>query len=401
MRLLRVARKFLGREPGHAEPRTERVRPLFMRRRFGLLSLLLLVWACGAPAGVEEGSHNAMPQGLRPNPGGWAVIGKSPLDERHGSVGVWTGSEVLVVGGSTDHPCPPHADCALESPSTFRADGAAYDPAAGSWRSIAPAPRAIFGGLAAWTGHEMVVVSGSHTFAYAPDVDRWRQLDPRPEGHFNQVLAVDGDLLLGSYDQRPRGEARDWMLDVKEGSWRPLPRDPFGESYDRSFAWDGERLWLLSMAVENHFAAHEGAPSRVAVLDGGTWEVKDDATPDLVYEQRWWWFQEQLVVGPGPYPAGPALSFDGDTWSELREVVVPSGRCALPHVGPGPQWLAGGGAVLTSARPDTAISVPACDRLPEPDVAVWAGDELILWGGPDEDYDGNTAVGLRWRPPEP
>ena len=100
---------------------------------------------------------------------------------------------------------------------------------------------------------------------------------------------------------------------------------------------------------------------------------------------------------------GIARAFDPSrgAWETLANGAVPEGSCRMPRVGPGPQWLAGGGPLLTSAQPDATLLAPRCDALPEPDVAVWAGDELIMWGGPDEGYGGNTAVGLRWRPPAP
>jgi len=377
------------------EPQTALVRLFCMTRAF--LPLLACLCACGTTTTVEN-----LPAPVVSRSDTWTEIAASPLEARHDSVGVWTGKEVLVVGGTTDvDPCSPGTDCEpLGSPS-YRADGAAYDPATDTWRRIADAPSPVQGGIAAWTGHEMVVVSRFATLAFDPGTDEWRQLDPAPHG-FTTAVSMDGDVVFGSYDQRPGVEDPDWVLHVDEGSWRPVPRDPFGESYDRSFAWDGERLWLLSMAVEHHGGAWDGSPSRVAVLEGDTWEVVGE-TPDLVYEQRWWWFEDLLVVAPGPYRGGIARAFDpsGGAWETLANGAVPEGSCRMPRVGPGPQWLAGGGPLLTSAQPDATLLAPRCDALPEPDVAVWAGDELIMWGGPDEGYGGNTAVGLRWRPPAP
>jgi len=47
---------------------------------------------------------------------------------------------------------------------------------------------------------------------------------------------------------------------------------------------------------------------------------------------------------------------------------------------------------------DTAIA-PDCPTLPEPSAGAWTGREVIIWGGPDADYEANTNSGLVWTPP--
>lgn len=62
------------------------------------------------------------------------TMATGPLAAREQHVAVWTGEEMVVWGGAlTGEPStlPPLAD-----------DGAAYDPAAGAWRALAPSPLA-------------------------------------------------------------------------------------------------------------------------------------------------------------------------------------------------------------------------------------------------------------------
>lgn len=412
--------------PAHPPPRAREVvmARLARRRRFrgilvsGTAAVMVLGVVFASASVLHEDGRTAEPSLPRPpgahqpqdhQPGTFLPIAPSPLLPRHDAVGVWTGSEMLVVGGTTGPPCPPTADCAGPSDDTLRSDGAAYDPATDTWQAIPAAPRPVVGGLAAWSGTEMVVVTGGVTLAYDPLGESWRYLDPPPDGGFNQTVVTDQGIVFGSYDKRPRsGMGSDWLLDPLVGTWLPMPADPFGESYDRSLAWDGERLWLLSMSVANHSKAYGGAASRVAVLEDGAWRVVS-ATPPMVYGQQWWFF-EGLLVAPvssaSPNARLGVFVTPGSTeWSSIPIAAVDPDdglqECTLPPIGPGPEWLAGGGPVLTSLDPLATTVVPPCAQLALPDVAVWSGDQLIIWGGIAAGYEDNVNIGLTWRPPPP
>jgi hypothetical protein len=346
-----------------------------------LLACALATSGCAAPSVLGASS-------------GWEEIAPGPLAPRHDAIGGWTGEELVVVGGRTDPPCPPNADCVLRAPTR---DAAAYDPDTDTWRELPAAPVAVADGEAVWTGSELVVVSGEHTLAFDPDGDTWRRLDDNPvRGVVRQLVTTPAGVVAVAYEQQERQQQVDWRLDPVTGDWSPLPRDPFGESYDRSMVWDGESLWLLSMAAEHHFGAYEGAESRVAVLDEGGWTVVDEATPEMTYEQRWWRLGGTFVA-PSPSDGNPSWTFDSRTraWDRLPG---PDGDgCPLPAAGAGPAWVSGGGPLLTSA--DATLDVPACPSLESPDVAVWAGDRLLVWGGPARDYRENTGDGFVWTPP--
>src|SRR5207253_2409974 len=93
-------------------------------------------------------------------------------------VAVWTGTEMLIWGGN-DH-------------QQSWADGAAYNPKTNSWRSIPSAPMSGTAIPAmVWTGHEMLVLGGLAVFggggvargdgaAYDPVSNTWRSLPPPP-----------------------------------------------------------------------------------------------------------------------------------------------------------------------------------------------------------------------------
>lgn len=91
---------------------------------------------------------------------------------RHGHVAVWTGEEMVVYGGQTG----PSANSAL-------ATGGAFNPATGQWRPLATggAPVARTQATGAWTGTELLVFGG--TAGGAP-VGTLQRLNPQPTWYF-------------------------------------------------------------------------------------------------------------------------------------------------------------------------------------------------------------------------
>ncbi len=95
----------------------------------------------------------------------WRVIADSPLSPRRVR-GSWTGEELIVVAGSTGgEPVTGNGELAL-------ADGAAYDPVAGTWRALTPGP-AHPGFVPLWTGRLLVMLAKGNAFVYDVASDQW------------------------------------------------------------------------------------------------------------------------------------------------------------------------------------------------------------------------------------
>ena len=96
---------------------------------------------------------------------GVSVIGAP--SGRIGHTAIWTGSEMIVWGGTSDG-------------TTALNDGARYDPATDTWRPMQGAPISRTGHDAVWTGTEMIVWGGDNAdnsgAAYNPAHDTWRLL---------------------------------------------------------------------------------------------------------------------------------------------------------------------------------------------------------------------------------
>ena len=118
------------------------------------------------------------------------------------------------------------------TPNGDLGDGAAYNPAANTWRPLpaAGAPRPGSGQAAVWTGTEMLVWSGTpnKAVAYDPVTNGWRSLPtvgaPSPRGGASVVWTGTEMLVWGGGDAsgyRNDGAAYNPTTDA----WRPLPTD--------------------------------------------------------------------------------------------------------------------------------------------------------------------------------
>jgi hypothetical protein len=167
--------------------------------------------ASPAPAGSDESA-----------PPGWRRGSPGPLFHRDFAAQVWTGTELVVWGGDPDGDT-----------------GAAYDPKADAWRAIAPAPiPARCQGASAWTGREVLVWGracrltpgpspGRSRYAtagaaYDPAADTWRMLPTGPieAGSLATSVWTGGELVVLN-PVSPTG-----VFDPARGRWRTLPPLP-------------------------------------------------------------------------------------------------------------------------------------------------------------------------------
>jgi N-acetylneuraminic acid mutarotase len=143
---------------------------------------------------------------------------------------IWTGTELIVWGGDGD-----------AQANTALGDGAAYDPAADTWRPLpsqgAPTPR--WSHTAIWTGSEMIIWGGlgcggtgtvdcAGGARYSPASDGWLPVTatgaPSPRsGHTSVWTGKEMIVWGGSGPQCSSDTCRDGAAyDPATDSWRPL-----------------------------------------------------------------------------------------------------------------------------------------------------------------------------------
>jgi hypothetical protein len=219
----------------------------------------------------------------------WKELPDPPLSPRELPAGFWTGEEVVLVGGSDAPPCPPSGSCAVPKTPPL-SDGAAYDPAPGTWRAIPDAPVAfswaypvVVGSTAyLWVPGEAPRPEAPSAFlAYRIDEDRWDELAlPTEDPDAYQLVTARERIVAYSSSDEPR-ERPDFVLDPGTETWSALPDDPFSPGVDRVVRWSGHELLLF----DHELVANppDDLPLRGAALDlpSGEWRVLDDAEAAL------------------------------------------------------------------------------------------------------------------------
>jgi len=336
----------------------------------------------------------------------WRAIPSAPIVGRIYEATVWTGRELIVAGGLS-HGRPVD-------------DGAAYDPATGTWRRIAKPPSDL-GGAAVWTGTEMITWTGNGVdgpvvgAVYNPRTDMWRRLPAGPLGprEGNAVVWTGKELLvIGGHRGDGAAAPVAAAVDPATGIWRilhGLDRLPFFGG-PQGAVWDGREVILagnVSLCPEKGSACGRTRASVIA------YEPATDAAHEL----------SQLAPS-SQYGSDAAASLRPIAWTGTRVVFTtytpgvfrllrytPASAywelgdrapCTLQHdtdtqmVWAGDRFVAGcstGGVQVydpdtrqwrtleTGASPFTSRSSSAI---------AWTGKELIVWSGSEFRPNGPT-----------
>jgi hypothetical protein len=351
----------------------------------------LLAAGCGAGGRVDYAA-----------PGSWRKAPSPPLSPRESARAVWTGHEVLVVGGSDAPPCPPNAQCAATRRPPLR-DGAAYDPRTRAWRRIARAPvgfdfaeAAVVGGtvFVATPGNDSRPGSPAAVLAYGVARDRWRRLPTPPRPQRNYTLVAAGRRLV-AYDRGGgRQAAPGYLLARDRRSWRPLPQAPLLNSSAQSMAWSGRQLVLFRSAYVGRRALRPPLARAAALrFDTGRWRKLPDSQT-VLFGHYWVRVGSRLIdpaLGDGDEdyrwgrPIGGILDPERGVWSDLpnppADGPVEAGIGVLtPTAG---HYFSPYGWVLDTSG-DTWIRVPRLGGPRDPvsgRTLANAGRKLLLFGG--------------------
>jgi hypothetical protein len=380
-----------------------------MRRRFqGLVALsaasaAFFLAACGA-------DESSSPDGGRGS-AAWREVPAGPLSPREGALGLWTGGEVFLIGGSDAPPCPPNAECVVPDVPPL-ADGAAFDPVTREWRGIAEAPlpfewaQGLVVGTTAYLwvpGSPERPDADAGFLAYHIEENLWEEL-PLPPGDLGwlQGIVQAGERIVAYSGSDEQGEQPDFVFDPATSSWSELPPDPLSPSFDRSMAWSGRELLLFDHELVPNPGAEEPALTRAAALDleSGSWRRLPDS--EILATGPWVPDDGRLINptlggadgGDGgwgrAYPYGGILDPASGEWSALPHppggeedwgsgVLTESGGVLTESDG---HYFANRGWVLDTS--DNAwIEIPPLDtgELVTGRTVVAAGTDLLVFGG--------------------
>ena len=257
----------------------------------------------------------------------WRRLPSAPLAARAGATAVWTGREVLVVGGT------PAVRTDRDRGVT---DGAAYDPARDSWRRLAPSPQprgSLMAQHLVWTGTRLLVWSDWRQTL------RWAAVTLANGERGTEIESQDGVDV--------------WAYDPAADRWAVLPAAPGQPALGGAvLVWTG---WeVISMA---------GRPYRGPLLDRNPGARYDPA------RNRW----RRLADGPLDTAALPVGLWTGAALLVWNGDSERSGGSTTDYgPGDGAAW---------DPRADRWVRLPRSPLGGYGSVAVWTGRELLVWGG--------------------
>jgi Kelch motif protein len=201
----------------------------------------------------------------------WQPMPASPLTGRWDAYGVWTGTELLVIGGNTE--------------GSVLTDAGAYNPLGRRWRSLPPMPAPRAGATAVWTGTEVLIVGGhsrawpidkvyADGVAFNPVTNRWRTLPSSPISRYDHMAVWTGSRLLvwggqtlprdaetGVYSTPPHG----MIFDPVTGTWSAMPVSVLRGRTRAATAWTGSEMLIWGgAAVKDDVYLVDGAAFRPA-----------------------------------------------------------------------------------------------------------------------------------------
>lgn len=355
---------------------------------------------------AEQGAEQGAGQGDDTH--AWSEVAAGPLSARNTPVIAWVADRFVVVGGWSGAICPEYAYCVLD-PGTPLSDGASYDPATNAWAPITAAPTAVTNAAHAVVGDVLYVLTrglgptdGSAAtpetlLAYDAAADRWESLPPPPGTR--SALVAAGEVLVAIPATDQGGPQSDAAYDPATRTWRELPDDPLGPSYQRQAVWLGDRLLLT--ATDLAASPESGVPPlvRLAELDStltGWSAPQETEVVDLSETMAGSWrrvsvagrvvFPDAGRTDPGSdggrsYPYGGVLDPADYSWHDLGAVAADGGLAiALPALAVGDRVIVANG-LLDPVTGDWSVlpTVPGGGVMGR---GAAANDTAIfVWGG--------------------
>ena len=359
--------------------------------------------------------------------GAWQAIPEAPIEGRINALSAWTGSELIVWGGydprqGYNSPTRKRCRCWL--------NGAAFNPSTDEWQRLAQSPiteAADVGRSAVWTGEEFIIWGGAgarltqpdNGAAYNPATDSWRTLPGAPTWSLGGHSAVwTGDeMIVWGGDVDDGGAA----YDPRSNRWRAIAynySDPPQSRSKHAAVWTGEE-----MIVWGGSATSDGD----ALSDGGAYDPRQDTwrtLPEAPISSRDYpdavWTGREMIVWGGisqhkGQSTGAAYDPEQDSWRTIEPAPITDGLdshhpawtgSAFPASMTKPVWTGSVMVVLGhnrgaayDPRSDSWTELPASPALQRDfQTMVWSGGELLVWGGDNVDASRSNADGARWRP---
>ena len=329
--------------------------------------------------------------------------------ERHDHVAVWTGSEMIIWGGTDNR--------------DYLNSGGRYDPATDSWKptSITGAPDGRQRTTAVWTGTEMIIWGGRTSAGvmgsggrYNPASDSWTATtnDGAPGSRSNHTAVWTGSEMIVWGGSGSGVFADGGRYNPSTDSWTSLTTtgSPFAR-YLHTAVWTGSEMIVWG-----------GSSYPTYFNDGGRYDPVADSwsplsatgSPSGRYMHTAVWTGSKMLVWGGKYSStlldtGGRYDPGSDSWDTITTSNAPSARELHSAVWSGNRMLIWGGQNYPTSYDDGGSYDPLSDSwttiattgAPENrtwHTAIWSGSEMIVWGGLNDSSSQEYNSGGRYNP---
>jgi hypothetical protein len=356
-----------------------------------------------------------------PTTDSWAPTstGVNVPDGRHYHTAVWTGSKMIIWGGSY-----------WEGNSSYLLNtGGRYDPASDSWAQTStglnvPAARDFH--TAVWTGTAMVVWGGEDGAPaktggrYNPTTNSWTPTavgGSTPSARLGHTAVFAGSEMIawgGSGFASGTETNTGGRYDPSSDSWSPISTGtnvpPARSSH--SAVWTGVEMIVWGGATDSSHKFRDGGrydpltDSWAAVSVGaGCLTGRFGHTAVWTGSEMIVWGGEDREDSPHPTNTGARYSPSSDSWvPTFPGATLPSPRDHHTAVWTGSEMIVWGGELIGtklntggrySPSTDSWTPTPTDTNTPiarHTHTAVWTGEKMIVWGGQVEaaPYKTNT-----------
>lgn len=350
----------------------------------------------------------------QPSTSTWTSLANGSPAPRYGHTAVWTGTDLIVWGGTAGGFAGPGNGIDFN----FN-DGARYTPATGVWTPLPTtnAPSARYGHSAVWTGTEMIVWGGmSGNFLpgttlntgarYNPQTNVWTPVTTTsaPSARFlpgmvwagapiNQMIVWGGisdGMTVQVSDGCRYNPASDTWTSISATN---APNAGFGIT-PPSVIWSGKEMIVFSSSLLNGALYYPASDTwlTMAMTPAGLNGGAISTAPPL-------WVGTSLAVfvpatGPDSTSTGSLFLYSptADYWQTSTATGAPAGQFQnISTVWTGASLFVWGGTILPSASSSGGLYAPEADTwgslsssgAPAPifGTSVWTGSEVQMWGG--------------------
>lgn len=314
--------------------------------------------------------------------GRWRRLARSPFGAEY-AISAWTGERVLVV-----------------DPRSRRT--AAWDPARDRWRELERAPHRFdsFSSPAVWTGRELIVLGGSddtmRPVAFDPGTDRWREAAPAPIGAAEGAVWTGDRMVAVTHE----GAAAAYVPDAD--CWMALPRVP-GDGGVESAHWTGTHVLVETVSAEATPDGGRQLVVAVLDPLTWTWSAGSPSPTPIAHGVSGSWVDGRLVFlnwWPDPGVEGDSVAWDPSTDS-WRPVSLRCRATTRDTTAADSLLIAGDAELAFDPVSGTCYRLPRPPVGPFGRAArVWTGSELVLWSGTRTEDGPTVRIGLAYRPPD-